>query len=182
MKSTSTRSSIRKKLTLWIILMLVLVSTGVGSLAYLQASSALRRQLEETAPQSAEYGAAIINSTLDGYLLGLKGIANREVIKSMDWELQAPALIAETKRMGFLGMGIIMPNGTALYPDGTQAKLGDRDYFKKAMDGESNYSNVIISRVTNSPVMIVVTPIWGQGRRPEAVLLARLEANWLSDI
>jgi len=41
MKDLTTRLSIRKRLTIWIILMLVMVSIGGGSLAYLQASRAV---------------------------------------------------------------------------------------------------------------------------------------------
>jgi methyl-accepting chemotaxis protein len=75
-----------------------------------------------------------------------------------------------------------MPDGHAKYPDGSTADLGDRDYFKKAMAGESVFSSVIISRVTNSPIIIIATPIKGDDSRVQAVLLARVDATLLSMI
>ena len=112
----------------------------------------------------------------------MQGIANRHVIRSMDWDLQKPALESETARMKYLGMAIIGTDGQAKYPDGTTAALGERDYFKKAMAGETVFSSVIISKVTNSPVIVVATPIKGDDGRVQAVLLARLDATLLSEI
>jgi len=43
-------------------------------------------------------------------------------------------------------------------------------------------SNVIISRVTNSPVIIIASPIKGENGAVKAVLLARLDATLLSEI
>jgi len=182
MKDLTTRLSIRKRLTIWIILMLVMVSIGGGSLAYLQASRAVQFQLTENAPLVAAFGAQVIENKLENYIAVMEGIANRDQIKSMDWELQKRVLDNETKRLGFLGMGIITSGGTAKYPDGTTASLGDRAYFKKALAGATNYSGVIISRVTNSPVMMIASPIFDAQDKVQAVLLARLDAKWLSDI
>ncbi len=50
------------------------------------------------------------------------------------------------------------------------------------MAGKSVLSNVIISRVTNSPVIILATPIRGFAGDVKAVLLARLDATMLSEI
>jgi methyl-accepting chemotaxis protein len=84
--------------------------------------------------------------------------------------------------MKYLGMGIVTPDGQAKYPDGSTAALGDRDYFKDAMAGKSVLSSVIISRVTNSPVIIIATPIKNEQSQVVAVLIARLDATLLSNL
>jgi methyl-accepting chemotaxis protein len=173
---------IRMKLIGGFLALLILVCAGLGFIAYDRAKKAAFSQVQENIVLMAEDGARLVRSRLDYHLVVIEGIANRNVIRSMDWDVQRPALENEIARMKYLGMGIITPDGQARYPDGSTAALGDRDYFKQAMEGKSVFSNVIISRVTNSPVIVVATPIRGEGREVRAVLLARLDATLLSEI
>ena len=173
---------IRMKLIGGFLALLILVCAGLGFIAYDRAKQAAFSQVQENIVLMAQDGARLVRSRLDYHLVVIEGIANRNVIRSMNWDVQRPALENETARMKYLGMGIIAPDGQARYPDGTTAALGDRDYFKQAMEGKSVFSNVIISRVTNSPVIVVATPIRGEGKEVRAVLLARLDATLLSEI
>ncbi|MFH1153010.1 MAG: cache domain-containing protein, partial [Pseudomonadota bacterium] len=176
------RVTIGKKLTTGVVFLLILVSSGIGIMSYRQAYRSVYDQLEETIQQMAGQGAMVIGKQLGCYLMAMELIACRNDIQTMDWEQQRPVLEQETRKLKFLGMGIVKPDGQAFYPDGSTASLGDRDYFQKAMKGETNYSGIIISRVTNTPVMIIATPIKGENGKPAAVLIARLDGNWLSGI
>ncbi|SDB25429.1 methyl-accepting chemotaxis sensory transducer with Cache sensor [Desulfonatronum thiosulfatophilum] len=162
--------------------LLALVCAGLGFIAYDRASKAALSQVQENIPLMAEDGARLVRSRLDSYLQAMEGIANREVIRSMVWAEQRQALERETARLGYLGMGIIGSDGQVRYPDGTTASLADRDYFKQAMAGKSVFSDVIISRVTNQPVMIIATPIKNDRGTVLGVLMARLDATLLSEI
>lgn len=172
---------IRMKLIGGFLALLILVCAGLGFIAYDRAKHASLTQVQENIQLMAQDGARLVRSKLDFYILGLEGIANRDVIRSMNWDRQQMALERETERMKYLGMGVIDENGQAKYPDGTTADLSDRGYFKEAMSGKSVLSNVIISRVTNSPVIILATPIKGFAGDVKAVLLARLDATMLSE-
>lgn len=172
---------IRMKLIGGFLVLLILVCAGLGFIAYDRATRAVLGQVEENIVMVAADGASLVRSRLDYHLVVLEGIANRHVVRSMDWAQQAPALEFETGRMKYLGMGVIDRNGQARYPDGSTADLGDRDYFKQALAGNSVFSNVIISRVTNSPVLIVATPIKSQSGQVQGVLMARLDATLLSE-
>jgi methyl-accepting chemotaxis protein len=173
---------IRMKLIGGFLALLILVCAGLGFIAYDRARHASQSQVQENIQLMAQDGARLVRSRLDCYIVGLEGIANRDVIRSMNWDRQKMALERETERMKYLGMGVIDENGQAKYPDGTTADLSDRAYFKEAMSGKSVLSNVIISRVTNSPVIILATPIRGFAGDVKAVLLARLDATLLSEI
>ncbi len=172
---------IRMKLIGGFLSLLIMVCAGLGFIAYGRAHNASLNQVQENIQLMAQDGARLIRSKLDHYILGLEGIANRDVIRSMNWDRQLMALERETKRMNYLGMGVIDAGGQAKYPDGSTADLSDREYFKEAMAGKSVLSNVIISRVTNSPVIILATPIRGFSGDVKAVLLARLDATMLSE-
>jgi methyl-accepting chemotaxis protein len=173
---------IRIKLIGGFLALLMLVCAGLGFIAYDRAMRASLGQVQENITLMADSGAKLVRSNLDYHLVVIQGIANRHVIRSMDWQVQRPALENETARMKYLGMGVIAADGQAMYPDGSTAALGDRDYFKKAMAGETVFSNVIISRVTNSPVIVIATPIKGDDGKARAVLIARLDATMLSAI
>ncbi|MFO7731039.1 MAG: methyl-accepting chemotaxis protein [Spirochaetia bacterium] len=170
-----------KMITLFVIL-IVAVAAGIGITAFYQASTAVENQVEETITDISHEAAVLVRSELDHYLeLGTE-LARHPDLMSMELETQMDALQTMEERLDFLGMGVIYPDGTAYYPDGTTAELADRDYFKEAMQGTANFSNVLISRVTDSAVMILAVPIADNDDNPLAVLLVRLDATWLSDI
>lgn len=174
--------SISKKLHAILIGLLVLLSFGLGGISYYQSYKAVRYQIETNIPQMVSFGADWVASVIESKLELVETIANDPYIRSMEWDVQKEILEQETARLGFLGMGIIYPDGHARYPDGSSAELGDRDYFRTAMSGRDAFSDVIISRVTNSAVMIFAAPIRQDDGTVQAVLLARLDAVWLSEI
>ncbi len=177
------RMKISSKLILGIVVLLLLVSTLIGALSYKQAYDAVHSQVESNIPQMSVSGAKIVKSKLDYFIVAIEGVAGRNVIRSMEWEeKQRGALEFETKRLSFLGMAVISPDGNAKYPDGSTASLGDRSYFKDALSGKTVFSDVLISKVTNTAVMILATPIKGAAGNIVGVLIARLDANWLSAV
>lgn len=174
--------TIRTKLIGGMLLLVSLVCSGLGYIAFDRAKHATFTQAEENIVAVARYGGELAKNRLDYHVAVLQGIANRHVIRSMEWSQQRPALENEIARMKYLGMGIVEPDGLARYSDGSTANLNDRDYVKQALAGRTTFSNVIISRVTNTPVIMAATPIMDHASNVQAVLVARLDANLLSDI
>ncbi|EGJ51900.1 methyl-accepting chemotaxis protein [Desulfocurvibacter africanus] len=170
------------KLTGFIIAIIMAVSAGVGFISYTYSHRALEKSINEALPLIAESGAKLVKSRIDSQLLALEGVAGRNVIRGMEWETQVEAMASEMRRLGYLGMGIVGNDGVARYTDGSTAKLGDRSYVKQAFAGETNMSDVIISRVINAPVIMLATPIRGKDGRVTSVLIARQSATILSDI
>jgi methyl-accepting chemotaxis protein len=162
--------------------LLLIVCTGLGYIAYSQSAKAVLEQVEANIVLMAEDGAKIIRSELNYYLVALEGIASQGVFQSSDWDSKRQVMLEATKRLGFMGMGIVGPDGEARYPDGKTASLGDREYVKKAMAGETAFSDVIISRVTNSPVMMLATPVKNSAGKITGVLIARQNAELLSEL
>ena len=173
------------KIALYVGILVVFISLGLGIAANRFAADAVLTGAEETLVLLAEEGATYINSVILGNFDVLETIANKQEIRSMDWGQQRPALEAEMARLsrvGYLGLGVVFPDGTTLYNDGSEAALGDQDYVKKAFAGETNISNVLISRVTNSAVLIYAAPIYNSNNQIAGVLIARRPGDALSDI
>lgn len=174
--------SIRIKLIGGFLVLLLLVCSGLGIIAYDRVSRAVLGQVQENIPLMARDGARLVESRLDYHLTVAETVATNQAIRSMDWEQQKRVLEEETSRLGYLGMGIISPDGQARYPDGSTAELGDRSYFKQAMDGKTVFSDMIISRVINMPVFIIASPIKGNRGQVQGVLLIRADGAMLSNI
>jgi len=181
MKTGIKRISIRRKLTAWSSIMFVLICVSLGVVAYQAAYQSLSDQIGDSLPQLASTGAHLIRSRLDTHLRVVETIANSPSMRSMDWEIQKAILKQEAARLGYQRMSIVAVDGNARYPDGTTAYFGDRAYFKEAQNGRSVISDVLISRVSNSPVMVVVAPIPAAEGGIAAFLMAVLDATWLSE-
>ncbi|MCA1743154.1 MAG: methyl-accepting chemotaxis protein [Desulfonatronovibrio sp.] len=173
---------IRIKLLGGFLTLLILVCAGLGYIAYDRSSSAVLGQVQENIPLMARDGARLVENRVDHHLTVVESVANNQAIRSMNWNLQKKVIEDETKRLGYLGMGIISPRGQARYPDGSTADLKDRGYFKEAMQGSTVFSDMIISRVIDRPVFIIASPIRGDNNRVQGVLLVRADGAMLSEI
>ncbi|ERP39195.1 methyl-accepting chemotaxis protein [Chitinivibrio alkaliphilus] len=171
---------IQKKIAGGIIFLLTLSCLVLGILAYSVAANLVRTTLAETLTTFARENSEEITLHIQNHLLTLEAVAERNHIRSMDWELQLPALREQRERWGFLGIGIVFPDGTTQYADGTTADLADREYVQNAFAGEANMSDVIISRVTGDPVVMLAVPVRDTTEEIGAVLIARLDGFILS--
>ncbi|RCX12745.1 methyl-accepting chemotaxis sensory transducer with Cache sensor [Anaerobacterium chartisolvens] len=161
---------------------LVLVSSSVISLISLKtASEALVGEAEKGLGLLVAEVSKLTKSRIEMQKSILETISLKQDIQSMDWERQRAALKADLKNTEFMDMGIVLPDGNAYYPDGTKSQLGDRDYIKKALNGETNLSDVLISRVTNEPVIMYAVPIKADGKIV-GVLIARRSGDALSKV
>jgi len=182
MKNFFNNLTIGKKLTAGVASMLILVSSGVGIISYIQAFGAVQRQLEENAPQIAHYGSMLIKKQLDTNRIAMEGIAARAVIRSMDWKLQLPAITSEVERLRYFQIGIALPDGNTRLTDGSLTNIKERGYFKEAINGKSVVSDVIIHKVLKKPVQVVAVPIKTSDFRIVGIIFAVLDATWLCDL
>jgi methyl-accepting chemotaxis protein len=174
--------TIGKKITLTIIALQILIITAMGFISFFLAFQAMHNQQEETIPQMSVYCAEIVENKLKTYLLSLEGVAARNVVRSMNWEQQNPALKFEMKRIGILNLGIADLAGNTRFTDGTTAVVADREYFKGAVAGKSVFSDILISRTTHQPAMVIAIPIKNMQDAVSGVLLATFDGTWLSNI
>jgi methyl-accepting chemotaxis protein len=175
-----------KKLVLKIILyigaLVLAVALGLGISANYFASRTVTAEAESALLQMTDMGAVEVNVRIQSRLDVLYELANRERMQSMNWQLQQRTLKDDVERLGYLDMAVVTPDGIATYVlGGNTAELGDRAYVIKAFGGETNVSDVIISRVTNSAVLMFASPIYN-GNKVVGVLIARRDGNALNDV
>jgi methyl-accepting chemotaxis protein len=150
---------ISRKLTGGVVVILILVTTGVGLLSYVQAYRTLQNESILNAPRMAVYGAAWIRSILDRNLTQVTELGEHPDVRSMDWTRQQPILERAVDRFGFFQIGVVRPDGTITLNDGSQTNVSDRAYFKAAMAGNTDISDVFIHRILKVPVMSIAVPM-----------------------
>lgn len=173
--------SIKAKLIIYFSAVILVASAMLSILSVTKASKALTEDTEKALNTMAADAARLTKSRIDIQMETMEMIATSDSILSMDWNIQQPTLQRQLARTGFLDIGVVSPDGTARYTDGSTSQLGDRDYIKKAFDGVMNVSDLILSRVTNEIVLMYAVPIEKDGKII-GVLVGRRDGNALSNI
>jgi methyl-accepting chemotaxis protein len=162
-----------------VLMLIALITLGIISLQ--SASNSLQKQSEQSLTSLSIEDAKLTASRIEIQKRTLEMLALNESLRSMDWDIQQPILKTLLKDTDFLDIAVVQLDGTASYTDGTTSQLADRDYIQRALKGETCISDVLISKVTNEPVIMVATPIL-QEDEVVGALIARRDGNALSNI
>ena len=176
------RKKLSIKMMIYIGTLVLVVALGLGFTANFFASNTVREEAETALLQITDLGTEEVETFIEGRLDVLYEVANGEKVRTMNFNLQKEDIAGAVERLGYLDMAVVTPDGKARYVIGdTTSELGDRGYVKKAFNGESNVSDVLISRVTNSAVLMFAVPI-ERGGEVVGVLIARRDGAALNDI
>lgn len=173
--------SIRTKLLVSFLVLVILLIFVLSFISINTGKKLLLEKAEESVELMAENGAKVVELKIQHLIDSLAKISVNSEMHSKDTKKLLAFMKDELKDTEFLDIAIVMQNGNAYYTDGTSSQLDDRDYIKKAFEGVSNVSDVIISRVTNEPVVMVAVPVM-QDKDVARVLIGRMDGNALSDI
>jgi methyl-accepting chemotaxis protein len=162
--------------------LLILACGCLAVMATINFRTGMTKNTGEALVYLAKEGARQVKNNLDAQLLALRGVAARNVIRGMDWDTQKTALQQETQRLHFLAMGIVSPDHVVRYCDGGSTDVSGMDWARKAFEGKTAMSDVLIDRITHTPEIIMATPLRNDQGKIVGVLNARLPATILSDI
>lgn len=157
--------SMQTKLTLTISLILLTAMSVLGGLNYWKARDILVEDVTKAMHDVALTSADEIGDWMDACKIELAAITLAPAIKSGKAEDIVPYLIyvgKENKR--YENMAYIMPDGTFYDNGGNTGNLSQREYFKKAMQGEAAVSDPVISRATGKMVTVVAVPVKTDGK------------------
>ena len=176
--------SIKFKLMLRMGALLLAVCLGLGSVSYLTASQTLVSETEKSLAELAQQSARIIQAKKDGYISVLEATAARNVMRdsSTSPEEKIVQLHAEVLRSGHLRMGIADTSGKMPMTNGNVSDVKEREYFKRAMAGESFVTEPMLSKSDNKMIVIYSVPIKNSTNGIIGVLTAIRDGNELSDL
>lgn len=173
--------SIKTKLLLSFSVLIISVAILISFFATVTGSEMLSESAQNTVDLMAEDGAKLVKSRMETVIKELSVISQQNEIRSMSLNNQLVILNEAKGYSVFMDLAIVQKNGTATYTDGSEKDLSDRDYITKALAGEANISDVIISKVTGEAVIMVAVPI-KNGDAVVGALIGRLNGTALSDV
>ncbi|PKL15554.1 MAG: hypothetical protein CVV49_20840 [Spirochaetae bacterium HGW-Spirochaetae-5] len=159
-------NSIKVRLTLLILACLFIVSVIFGLLSYYQSRSIILDVSGSSMLRISEEVNRVFQANMEKQIAIIETIASRRIITdNTPWDKKIADLQKEADRLGFQAFALVNPDGNAVRFDAkrSEAKLADRTYFKTAINGKPAYSDVIISRVTGEPTVIVAVPVKRDG-------------------
>ena len=173
--------SIKLKMILLTLSTMLILSATLGFITYRASRHALEQEATLALELLAEEGAEQLSLLMQLQLNHLEGLASRDRVRSMDWQRQLEALKPTLDEGRYLALAVVDETGIAHYIDGYTLPLGDRPYIQQSLAGESTVSEVLISRITGEPVVMLAAPIDAHDGSP-AALIARLDGALLSDL
>ena len=174
--------SLSKKIGAFVGILVLIISIILGGAAFKFSMDATLNEVQSAMQQYAKESGKHVATSMNMQLAILEELAIRARTQTMDWKVQQESLAPDIERLGYLDLGVVLPDGTAQYvKSGETANLADRDYIKKAFEGQTNVSNVLISKVTGNPVVMYATPI-KKDDKIVGVLIARRDGTSLSEM
>lgn len=175
--------SIKTKIVVYVAVLLLAVCVGFAGISYYTSSRALIDQVGDTLPQLAAEAAQTVSDSIDGQLNALEAVSMNQIISdtSIPWVQKLPVLEAEVRRSGHLSMGYIDLNGDARSTSGSSTNDAEMSYFKKAIAGEKNVSDPLVSKIDKSIIIVYAVPVKQDGTVVGALIAVR-DGSSLSDV
>ncbi len=178
------RMNLSKKIALFIGVLVLITTSTLGLISVNMSSAALLKNQEDAILQYAKESGELIHLDISRNLEILEEVAMRARTATMDWSVQRQSLADDVERLGYLDLGVVLPNGQITYvKTGDTTMFGEQDmhYIERAMKGETFMSDVLISPVTGKAVVLEFTPIRSDGV-VVGVLLGRRDGTFISSI
>lgn len=164
----------------FIIIIFVIIGLGLNFVADTRAD--VDEQNSQYLTELVMQNAQVIKNTVDMQLDKMEAIANiigsRDVF-SVDYTMQV--LEAECSRSSFKRMAYIPPDGNAVTTDHKTFSVLDRDYYDRALRGESNVSDVIEDKVGGGNINVYAVPLYYREEQ-KGVIIATSDTDIFSEI
>ncbi|UDN56588.1 GGDEF domain-containing protein [Clostridioides sp. ES-S-0010-02] len=106
-----------------------------------------------------------IKIKLDSSLSFVKSIANMvSYFDTIDNPEIIPLLAKISKESDFQRISIASPNGISRTSDGKVVDISNYQYFKKAISGDSNISEVVKSPIDGKDTFVIATPVYKENK------------------
>ncbi len=112
-----------------------------------------------------------IKIKLDSSLSFIKSVANMvSYFDTIDKPEIIPLLASISKESDFQRISIVSPDGTSHTSDGKIINVSNYQYFKKAINGESNISEIVKSPIDGKDTFVIATPIFNKNNKVMGIL------------
>lgn len=176
--------SIRTKLVVFFLAAALVPMATLGGLFYYKSVDSLNQSVSAGLAAVAANQVEFTSYWLNNQLQNIQIMAASEEVKSFDLNRITVYFHEMIQRcQDYDSIFLIDTSGVTQFQSdgGSGVNLGDRQYFKDALQAKSTISDVITSRITNNKVFIVAAPVM-DGTEVVAVLAAGVTMEKISDV
>ena len=156
--------NLSKRITAIISGLIIIVLLGVGLISIITSTRAVKAEVNNALLEISREGAAHIDAVIKGNLNELKEVAQKDTIQSMNIEEQLKDLKKDMVRLGFKEMGIVDKDAIfTLASSGIEIDISEDDYVHKALAGKMVTSELFVSKVDNTVIIVYAVPIVKDG-------------------
>lgn len=166
-------------------IMIIAVAVGLGFCSISIASKALGDSYHSSIIKDAESTAELVSVIVDSELATLESIARRPVIKGRNYSITSKVetlkedAAADAER-GIIRYGIADLNGRSYMTNNATSDVSSRDYFQRALKGESFFTAPTHAKSDNSWIIIASVPMRDENNVVYGVLFSIMDGTFLS--
>lgn len=166
-------------------IMIIAVAVGLGFCSISIASKALGDSYHSSIIKDAESTAELVSVIVDSELATLESIARRPVIKGRNYSITSKVetlkedAAADAER-GIIRYGIADLNGRSYMTNNATSDVSSRDYFQRALKGESFFTAPTHAKSDNSWIIIASVPMKDENNVVYGVLFSIMDGTFLS--
>ncbi|MGN0729119.1 methyl-accepting chemotaxis protein [Treponema sp.] len=176
------RSSLALKIVVRISLLVVLTCSTLTAVVLYFYRTSQEQQVTNTMERSGKDAGKLVDMKIEGLISQVETVAQRDDVRSMNWNVQRPVLEAEARRMGFSRFQVSDTTGQFNLTSGGSMNAGGEKYFKYAISGKAVVSDVLYDSVSDGLVIVVSSPIYNSSNAIVGVLAAVTSAESLNTI
>ncbi len=178
--------SLKAKLMLLLIFIIIVSNVILGYIAFTMSKSALERSVEKTLTTMSEKVAAEVTTLNEREFHMLEALSSMSVLQRADISLEEKSEIvlgAAKIDSHYQDVTFCDANGISLIADGRRIDFSDREYFRRAMKGERYVSDPILSNVNNKLLMFYSVPVYNTSKtKVIGVICTVFHGDVLSDL
>ena len=175
-------NSLSFKIVLRIVFLVVLICMLLTSFSIVLLYNVQTKQVESTMTKCRDDAGSLIELSIQAYIREVEAIAQRNDIRSMNWDIQRPILQSEARRIGFESFEVGNPNGMAHSTQGADIWVGGRSYYGTALSGKANISDLVYDERYKKMVVVVSCPLYDQRGVVVGVLSGVADASFTNAI
>lgn len=176
--------SIKIKITVLFSSLILIVMSGTGLLITNTLKKSLINDNYSELESISKFKSESIQEKIKGELLYIQGLARNKIIIDTKISLEEKNVFLknEAKNSGYNEFIFSDRSGNAISFENFKEEINivDRDYFQKAINGNANVSDLLISKVSGELVMVYATPVRNSKQEIVGVLYGEKDFNELS--
>jgi methyl-accepting chemotaxis protein len=172
-------------LTIAIALIPLIITIYIGTTG---SEAVIRNTIQGDLITTTKAESAAITDWLQQQVNYINYLSTTPALRTLKPEQVAPVLLeARTQMKTIDSLFLVDKNGMQIYDTNVElgntkdlANMGDRDYFKRAIQGETLIADPLISKITGKLALILAAPVKDESGKPVAVLATAITLDTIT--